>query len=45
MSDRSTDFRSNDADSRNDVHFGVLLIDIAPHVGGQIPKKTPILGA
>jgi len=40
MSDWSTDFRSNDVDSRKDVPFGVLLIDIAPHVGGQIPQNS-----
>jgi len=27
---------SNDADSRKDVPFGV---DIAPHFGGEIPRK------
>ena len=34
---------SNDADSRKDVPFGGF-VDIAPHFGGEIPQKTPILG-
>ena len=35
---------SNEADSRKDVHLGGV-VDIAPHFGGEIPPKTPILGA
>ena len=35
---------SNDADSRKDVPFGGF-VDIASHFGGEIPPKTPILGA
>jgi len=34
---------SNDADSRNDVHFGGY-VDIAPHFGGEIPQKAEFLG-
>jgi len=35
--------RSNDAHSRKDVPF-LGFIDIAPHLGGKIPPKTPFLG-
>jgi len=34
---------SNDADSPMGVHFGGF-IDTAAHVGGEIPRKPPILG-
>jgi len=34
---------SNDADSRKDVPFGGF-VDIAPHFGGEIPRKPPFLG-
>ena len=35
---------SNDADSRKHVPFGAF-VDIAAHFRGEIPPKTPILGA
>jgi len=35
---------SNDADSRKDVHAFLGFVDIAPHLGGKIPKP-PILEA
>jgi len=34
---------SNDADSRKDVPFGGF-VDIAPHFGGEIPRKPQFLG-
>ena len=35
---------SNDADSREDVPFGGF-VDIAPHFGGEIPRKLQFFGA
>ena len=35
---------SNDADSRKDVPFGGF-VDIAPHFGGEIPRKKQFLGS
>jgi len=35
---------SNDADSRKDVPFGGF-VDIAPHFGGEIPRKPQFFGA
>jgi len=37
-------YSSNDADSRKDVRFGDF-VDIAPHLGGEIPRKPQFLGA
>jgi len=34
---------SNDADSRKDVLFGGF-VDIAPHFGGEIPRKHQFWG-
>ena len=34
---------SNDADSHKDVPFGGF-VDIAPHFGGEIPRKPQFLG-